>query len=168
MSLTRWQPLREMMALRDAVDRLFDESAFPGGTLARSRGAINPLPLDLIERDEELIVRAAVPGFDPEQIDISLQGDTLTLRGSMETQRKDDEENYHLREYRASSFHRSIRLPAAVDADNATAECKNGVLTLHLPKAERETARRIAVNRSESAEPEQIEVEGQATEQDGS
>jgi HSP20 family protein len=143
MSLTRWQPLKEMMTLRDAMNHLFDESVFQPLTLGGVNG--NNVPLDIIEQENELLVRAAVPGFDPEQIDISIQGDVLTLQGKMEEQHEDKRENYHLREYRSGSFHRSVRLPVGVDADSARAEVRNGMLTLHLPRAEAEARRRIEI-----------------------
>src|SRR5687768_3353271 len=107
MSLTRWQPFREMMTLRDTMDRLFDDSFFQ----PLSSFSTTTLPMDIVERDNELLVRASVPGFTPEQIDISIQGDVLTLRGSQEQEQHDDQENYYLREYRVQNFQRSVRLP---------------------------------------------------------
>lgn len=141
MSLTRWQPFQEMMSLREAVDRLFDETFFP--PLIRDGGSA--LPLDVIERDNEFIVHASVPGFDPSQIDISVQGDTLTIRGTMEQEQETRQETYYLRERRIGSFDRTIRLPASVNPDKAEAEYKNGVLTLHLPKVETAVTKKIKV-----------------------
>jgi HSP20 family protein len=104
------------------------------------------LPLEIKEEDDALVVRAAVPGFAPEQIDVTVQGDTLTIRGRSETESTDEREgNYHLREWRASSFHRSVTLPTPVASDAAEAEIKHGVLTLRLPVREDAAARRIAV-----------------------
>jgi len=142
MSLTRWQPSQEMMSLRDAVDRLFDETFFQ--PLTRNGGSL--LPLDVIERDNEFIVHASVPGFDPSQIDISVQGDTLTIKGQMEQAQETREGTYYLRERRAGSFQRTIRLPVGVNPDQAEAEYKHGVLTLHLPKTETAVTKKIAVH----------------------
>jgi HSP20 family protein len=152
MGLTRWQPLREMVTLREAMDRLFEENFLH----PFSGGGSTVVPMDMVERDNEVVVRAAVPGFDPEQIEISIQGDTLTIRGQMEADREDQNENYHLREYRAGNFQRAIRLPLHVNPDQATAECKNGILTLRLPKAEVQQPKRIQIQGSD--EPQQIEA----------
>ncbi|MDQ4076921.1 MAG: Hsp20/alpha crystallin family protein [Chloroflexota bacterium] len=142
MSLTRWQPLREMGTLRDAMDRLFDETFFqPLSTFSTQA----TLPVDIIERDNELLVRAVAPGFKPEDIDISVQGDRLTLRGSLQEEHQDENGNYHLREYRVQNFQRSVRLPVSVNAEQAQAEHKNGILTIHLPKAEEAATKRITV-----------------------
>jgi HSP20 family protein len=152
MSLTRWQPLREMVALREAMDRLFEENFLH----PLSGGGSNFVPMDMVERDDEVVVRAAVPGYEPEQIDISVQGDTLTIRGQMEAQKEDQNENYHLREYRSGNFQRTVRLPLHVNADEATAECKNGILTLRLPKAEVQQPKRIQIHGGDR--PQQIEA----------
>ncbi|MCZ7567358.1 MAG: Hsp20/alpha crystallin family protein [Ardenticatenaceae bacterium] len=141
MSLTRWQPFQEMMSLRETMDRLFDEAlAFP---LTRNGGST--VPLDIVERDNELVVHASVPGFTPEQIDISVQGDVLTLRGTKEEEQETKAENYYLRERRLDSFYRTVRLPVSINPDKAAADYENGVLTLHLPKAESAVTKKIKV-----------------------
>ena len=165
MTISRWQPFREMMTLRDAMDRLFDDTLFrESGT---AMGTLGALPLDLIERDDELVVRASVPGFDPEQIDISLQGDVLTLRGSTEQKQEDERDRYHLREHRVQSFQRAIRLPVDVDGDKVTAQCENGVLTIHMPKAPESGARRITVGSGRQLGDRKADYETQSREQRG-
>jgi len=143
MSLQRWEPLREMMTLREAMDRMFDDALIGRGRRGEDRSLA--VPVDIVERDDEVIVRAPVPGFDPDQIDVSIQSDCLTVRGSVEAEEERDEEHVHVREWRAGSFSRTVRLPANIRGDAATAEFKNGVLTVHLPKAEEEISRRIEV-----------------------
>jgi len=143
MSLTRWQPLQEMMSLRDTMDRFFADPFFQPVATNGVNGSA--LPLDIIERDNELVVQAAAPGYTPEQIEVSVQGDLLTLRGALEQESERKEENYHLRERMIGSFQRTVRLPASVDADQATAEYANGVLTLNLPKTTEASAKKIKI-----------------------
>lgn len=171
MSLTRWQPFREMMTLRDTVDRLFDDPFFRQPVASLAAGTTT-LPMDIVERDTELIVRASVPGFDADNIEVSIQGDVLTLRGSIEHSNGQpngsaDETagNYYLREQWMKNFQRSVRLPVSVNSDEATAECKNGILTLHLPKSEEGSIKRIAVHSNGNASHKQLDVAKNSTEQ---
>lgn len=169
MSLTRWQPFREMMTLRDAVDRLFDDPFFRQPMASLAVGTTT-LPMDIVERDDELVVRASVPGFEAENIDVSIQGDILTLSGSVDHSNGSDGEergNYYLREQWTQNFQRSVRLPAAVNADEATAECKNGILTLHLPKTDDGSVKRISVRSNGQASHKQIELEANSEQDKG-
>ncbi|RMF35037.1 MAG: Hsp20/alpha crystallin family protein [Chloroflexi bacterium] len=133
--LTRWEPFRELMSLREAMDRLFEESFVrPGfGLLAP---AAETLAVDMYETDDAIIVKASIPGIKPEDIDVSVTGDTLTIKGEIEEDKEVKEEQYYRRERRYGSFCRNIPLPVAIQADKAEAEFEYGVLTLRLPKAE--------------------------------
>lgn len=144
MSISRWNPLQEIATVRDTMDRFFIDPFFQPMTF--NGGKLSVPSLDMMERDNELVVQATVPGYEPEQIDVSVQGDTLTLRGTTNSEREQKDENYHLRERQMGSFHRSVRLPASVNADEASAEYHNGVLTLRLPKTEASSVKRIKVN----------------------
>jgi len=147
MSITRWNPLQELTTLQNSMDRFFNDPLFQPLTF---NGVKAGLPtLDLMERDDELVVQAAIPGYKPEQVDISVQGDMLILRGTTEEEQERNEGTYHLRERHVGSFHRSIRLPVSVNTDEATADYDNGVLTLRLPKTGESAVKRIKV-RSES------------------
>jgi HSP20 family protein len=90
----------------------------------------------MYQTDDDVIVKAALPGFKPEEINLSVTGDVLTLRGESTGGSEVDQATYHLRERRNGAFSRNLRLPSAVVADKAKAEFENGVLTLTLPKAE--------------------------------
>jgi len=142
MSLTRWDPFYENLPLRDTMDRFFLDSFFRPVT----RNGESALPLDVIERENEFVVRASIPGYDPNDVDISVQGNVLTLRGTMRQEQENGHGNYYLRERRMGSFERSVQLPTGVNADQANAEYKHGILTLHLPKAESAIAKKIKVN----------------------
>ncbi len=149
MSMERWEPLRDMMSLRDAMERLIQESFLrpAGSILPAMRGA---MPLDVVERGDAFEIRASLPGIKPEDVQITVQGDVLTIRGTTtsEQERKDDrdDDNWILRERRSGSFYRSLTLPAPLDADRATARFEQGVLVLEIPKAETAKARQIPVS----------------------
>ncbi|MGB0386044.1 MAG: Hsp20/alpha crystallin family protein [Ardenticatenaceae bacterium] len=146
MFFTRLQPKQNVTRFRHPVDRLFDEPFFQGPIFrVHPHFKHNTVPIDLIEKDEEFVVRAQVPGFDPEQIDITVQDDVLTLRSEVKEEKETKEDTYHRREHRSGSFERKVRLPSNVDSDNATAESKNGILTIHLPKAQANGAHKINI-----------------------
>jgi HSP20 family protein len=135
-NLVRWDPVRDMMSLREAMDRLFEESFVrPRGVLAPVEG-VPTLALDVFESDDDVTVRASIPGVNPDDIDISVKGDVLTIKGQTSEEREEKQGNYHLRERRYGAYQRSVNLPAPVNTDKAEAEFKNGVLTLTLPKVE--------------------------------
>jgi HSP20 family protein len=131
-----------------AVDTMFDRmvrDAFGNGWQStwQREWADNAPAVDLAETPEAYVVKAALPGWKPEQVDISFENGVLTLKGEVadetekdETNGKDGSETIHVREIRKGSFLRRFTLPAEVDADKATAEFEHGVLTLSIPKAE--------------------------------
>lgn len=145
-SLVRWEPFSGPVSLRHAMDRLFEDSFVrPRGWLARSARGDGALAVDMFETDDAIVVSSAVPGIDPEDIDISVTGDLLTIRGETSAEEEINEDNYICRERRYGSFSRSLRLPLAVVADKAEAEFENGVLRLTLPKAEEVKPKSIEV-----------------------
>lgn len=133
MSIQRWDPFREVISLRDAMNSLLAESFVrPGET--RSVGAAATLPLDVGETDSEFVIRASLPGVKPEDVQIAVQGDTLTIRGESKAAEEKKGTHWHLRERRVSSFGRSLSLGTPIHADAAIAHFDDGVLTLTLPK----------------------------------
>jgi HSP20 family protein len=140
--ITRWQPYNELVSMRREMDRLFDD--FFSNPLTASEALSQPT-VDMLQTDDEIIVKATMPGLDPEDLDIQITGDTLTLRGETKGEDEVKEAKYHMRERRYTSFSRSLRLPTLVVADKAEAEMKNGVLTLTLPKAEEVKPKAITV-----------------------
>jgi HSP20 family protein len=140
--MIRWEPFRELMSMRDAMDRVF------GDAFLRTAGGFDlegTLLLDLAQTDDDMIVRASLPGVKPDDIHISVTGDVLTLRGEVKEEKVANEPSYHLRERRYGAFSRTISLPTSVVADKAKAEFENGVLTLTLPKAEEHKPKTITV-----------------------
>ena len=133
-NLTRWEPVREMMTLREAMDRLFDD-AFTRPINLRDGGWSAPA-IDMYQTDDEVVIKAALPGFKVEEVQINVTGDVLTLRGETKHEEEQQDKAWHIREHRWGSFERSVKLPTDVTADQANADFENGILTITLPKAE--------------------------------
>ncbi len=140
-NLIRWEPMREMMTLREAMDRLFDD-AFTRPISVNSLGAP---AIDLYQTDDDVVVKAALPGLKTEDVQISITGDVLTLKGEFKQDKEIKEATYHIKEQRYGSFERNIMLPADVQSDKTKAEFENGILTVTLPKAEQVKPRTITI-----------------------
>jgi len=150
MAIERWDPFREAISLRDAMNSLFQESFVRPNMLAQNGAAA--LPLDVSETENEFIVKASVPGVKPEDVQITVQGDTVTVRGESKSEEEKNDEHWHLRERRFGAFQRSVTLGTPVNADKAQAHHEHGVLTLTLPKAEESKPRQIKVGGPASAQ----------------
>jgi HSP20 family protein len=101
--------------------------------------------LDVVDRDNEILVRAEIPGIDKKDLDISLTDNLLTIKGQSSSEKKEEKGDYHRQEISRSSFSRSVMLPGAVDASKASSTLKDGVLELTLPKMETSKRRSIKV-----------------------
>lgn len=134
--LMEWRPFREVSRLRREMDRLWDDYFGSG------RRGLQPLTttfapaVDVKETDTEVVVKAEVPGIDAKDINISVTGDVLSIKGEKKSEREEKEENYHLVERSYGSFSRSLVLPAAVDVEKIEAKYDKGVLTVTCPKKE--------------------------------
>ena len=133
-NLIRWEPVREMMTLREAMDRLFDD-AFTR-PLSMSNPAWSVPAVDMYQTDDEIVVKAALPGIKADEVQINVTGEVLTLKGETRQENETKEKSYHIREQRWGTFERSLVLPAEVVADKAKADFENGILTITLPKSE--------------------------------
>lgn len=139
MAISRWDPWRDFMSLQNELGRMF-ERTFGGG----ERRGWTPA-VDVYERDNEIVVRAELPGVKPEDVDIKIQDDSLRIRGERRFSEEIKEENYYRLEQRYGSFERVIPLPAAVDREKAKAKYRDGVLEVDLPKSERAKPKEIKV-----------------------
>ncbi len=144
--LMKREPMREISRLRREMDRWF-EDFFP----LREWFGYRPfegewLPaVDVSETPEQITVKAELPGIDPKEINISLTGDILTIKGEKKSEREEKKENYHLVERSYGSFSRSLGLPAAVEADKIEAKFEKGVLTITCPKKEQVQPKTIEI-----------------------
>jgi HSP20 family protein len=144
MAIERWDPFREAISLRDAMTSLLQDSFVrPGGMPAQ--GAFATFPLDVSETENEFVVRASLPGVKPDDVQITVHGDTLTIRGESKAEGDRKGEQWHLRERRFGAFQRALTLTTPVDPDQAQASYEHGVLTLTLPKSEAARPRQIKV-----------------------
>jgi len=142
----RTMPATTLSSLRDEMNEMFNRF---WSTAREPFGLAEWSPaLDVSETDEAVLVHAEIPGIDPKDLDISVVGDTLTLRGEKADETEQPDRNYHRVERRYGSFTRSLTLPASVDADQVTATARQGVLEVRLPKKEEARAKRIEVKGS--------------------
>jgi HSP20 family protein len=150
----RWDPFRDALSLREAMDRLLEQSVVsPRGAGAQARGSTLTLPIDLWETPEDLVVRVPLPGVqvEAEDVDINIDGNMLTIRATLPGVAGEDSDapgegiRFLYREVPRGDARRTVELPMAVDADAATAHFANGLLLLTLPKAKSARPRRINV-----------------------
>lgn len=143
--LVRWEPFRDLVSLREAMDRLFEESFVRPREGILTPAGVNTLAVDMCETPEEVVVRTALPGVDPADIDVSVIGDTLTIKGETKSEKEEEGTNYIRRERRYGSFSRSLAIPTNVVADKAVADFSKGILTLRIPKADEVQPKRIEI-----------------------
>lgn len=140
----------------DDLDRLFDDflkrrwpapfsMQWPGwrGVSDMLEGRLPSV--DVVDEENEIIVKAEVPGVDRKDLEVSVVDRTLTIRGVKREEKKEERKNFYRREIRSGEFTRSVLLPAAVDADKAKANYADGIVELHLPKVEQARRRRISL-----------------------
>ena len=146
-NITRFDPLGEMVSLRSAMDRLFEDSfVSPTSWRTVSGGETLTPPIDVHETADEIVVTAVLPGLRAEDVDITMTGQTLVLRGEFKADESVNREQYLYRERRYGSFSRSLQLPVRVEGDRAEATFIDGILTLRIPKAEEVKPRQIRIN----------------------
>ena len=147
MSLIRWRPTRDLLSIRDEVNRLFDN--FFTGVPERRRDLLEgewAPSVDIAETDNDVVVTAELPGVKQDDVDITIADDVLTLKGEKKEEKEVKEKNYHRIERSYGSFQRSVSLPAGVQADKAKATYKDGVLHITVPKAEEAKPKQIKID----------------------
>jgi HSP20 family protein len=150
MTMMRWDPFRERGGLRHLVDKLVDESLIrPSQWLESLAG---DFPLDIYESNGDIVVRAALPGIKPDDVEISVSGDTLTIRGEHKEEEQVREDSYFRRELRYGGLSRSVPLPMEVQSDKAEATYEDGMLTVSLPKGDKQKPRQIKMKPAKAVE----------------
>jgi HSP20 family protein len=157
MTLTRRpSPFGELMTLRQAMDRLFDDTMFrPFTGIAGTEYA--RLPLDVRTTNDALLVEASLPGVKPEDVEITVENGTLTIKAEDASERQSDGQGYLVREISRGSVMRSVSLPTGLEADRAEATFEHGVLKLRIPKAEQVKPKQIRISPVTSGEAKQVE-----------
>ena len=152
MNLIRWDPLRELVGMRQAMDRLLEGGlARPARSLVDWTEWAQP-SLDMYQTPKEVVVKAALPGVDPEDVEIEISGNTLSIKGETKQVERKEEDDYLCRECHYGSYYRSITLPQAVKSEKAEAVFEDGVLTLTVPKTEVEKPKKIEVKAKKAIE----------------
>lgn len=149
-------PFGELLSLRRAMERMFDDPSFRPASA--SRASSRRMPLDVIETPEALVLEAALPGVKPEEVEVSVMGDVLTLTAGSLSDSDAEENGYRLREVRRGRVTRSVTLPQGLHADQATASFENGLLRLSIPKAQPADRVRIPVTSPVQGESARIEA----------
>ncbi len=153
MTIERWHPFKELETMRREMDRLWEEFfpttrrevvGSPWRRLKAEEGVAVP-PVDVVDTGEEILIKAEMPGVDKDHVDISIHDNTVSIKGDVSEDRKYKEEDYYIAERSYRSFSRSINIPVKIDADKVKANLKDGILELHLPKAEETKPRKIKV-----------------------
>jgi HSP20 family protein len=163
MSITRYDPFRDLRSLQDEVNRLFSNSFTRSfGDEGFARGAWAP-SVDIYENKDQIVLEAELPGMNREDFEVTIENNVLTLRGERRFEKKEESDNYHRVERSYGSFSRSFTLPQTVSSENVTAEYKNGVLRVVLQKREEVKARRIEISgeAAESGAPRTIEAKAE-------
>ena len=156
--LTRWDPFREMQALQNRVNRMFEEQY--GNQEQMTTGAFVP-PVDIYEDQQGIQLKLEVPGIDEKDLDIKVENNILTVSGERKFEKEQKEENFHRIERRYGSFTRSFTLPNTVDAEKISADYSNGVLSIQLAKREEAKPKQIKV----SIGQKQMEGKGASSQQ---
>jgi HSP20 family protein len=137
-TLTRWDPFADFGLMRQRIDRMFED--LTAGDQGATRAKI-----DVIEKDGDLLVRADMPGVKPEEIEIEVHGDILTIKGHHEESKEEGQENFLRRERSYKSFSRSLSLPPGVDAKSIDASCHDGVLEVTVPIPKEEASQPVTI-----------------------
>ena len=143
MTMQRFDPFAEMRRMDAAFNRLWNTGG--GGRAPEVDSGRWDIPMDVLQEGDDLIVRASLPGVEPDDIQVTLEDGLLTIEGETSSESEEQRGDFLLRERRAGRFHRALRLPNSVDAENAEPSYANGVLTITVPKQEARKARRLAI-----------------------
>ncbi len=143
--IRRWDPFREVAHGQHPFDTLFGRGFGRPWRLFAWEAAESPFPVDLYETDDEVVVKASLPGVQPDETEISVTGRFLTIKGERKEEDAEEKSSYFRQERRYGAFQRSLRLPVRVDSEQADATLDEGVLTVRLPKAAESRAKTIPV-----------------------
>lgn len=147
-NIVRWEPLRDMATLRDAMDRMFEDRMIRP-PMPFSPWADGALALDMYETEDKVVVKTAIPGVKAEDIQVSVSGETLTIKAETKEEEEVKRESYLRKERRFGSYCRTVTLPGGLKTDSAVADYTDGILTLSLPKVEEVKPKSIKVTAKE-------------------
>jgi HSP20 family protein len=147
MAITRWDPFREVAELQNRVNSLFRD--FNEGESSMTTSNFSPA-VDIYEDEKKIVLKVDAPGMQEKDLDVSVENNTLTVKGERKFEKEEKEENFHRIERRYGSFFRAFTLPTTVETENIDAKYENGVLRLELKKKPEAQPKQIKVNVSKS------------------
>ena len=156
MNLVTYDPFRELRGLQDEVNRVFN-AGFNRGDNEMMRGAWSP-SVDIYENKDNIVLEAELPGMRPEDVNISIENNVLTIHGERKFEKKDDKDNFHRVERSYGSFTRSFTLPPTVSAENVDAEFDSGILRLTMAKREEAKPRKIEIKAGSGTQAKHIDT----------
>lgn len=147
MNLVRWNPGREMATFHNRLNRFFDDSFFPTRWVSDDMGlgSWNP-KVDIYEKDNTFVIKAELPGLEKKDVSVDVQDRVLTLTGERKLDNEIQEDSYFRREMSYGRFQRAFTLPANVDSDNITADFKDGLLKIEVPKPEEAKPKSVSIH----------------------
>ncbi|MGA2606974.1 MAG: Hsp20/alpha crystallin family protein [Terriglobia bacterium] len=150
MPIVRWEPFRDLLTTQREFDRLFKEAFSPmSGETEVSTRSWAP-PVDIYETEDAIVLKAELPGIDPQDVEVRVEDNTLYLKGERKYEKEVNEQNYHRIERSYGSFARSFSLPNSISAEKVKAEYKDGLLTLTMPKREEAKPKTIKIDVTKS------------------
>lgn len=151
MAIVRWEPFRDLLTTQDRFNRLFNDhfaNAF-GGDQLNAKGWTPAV--DIYETDQNLVIKAELPGIDPKDLEVRVEDGTLYLKGERKYEREVKEESYHRVERSYGSFARTFSLPRTINTEDIKADYKDGILTLTMPKREEAKPKTVKINVAQAA-----------------
>jgi HSP20 family protein len=153
MALVRWDPVQELDSFDSDLNRLFD--AFFGARPANGGVRRWLPPMDLVETDEHLVLKADLPGLERDDVNIEIKDDVLTISGERKAEHEERRGGYHRVERAYGGFSRSLSLPHGTDADQVQAEFDKGVLEIRIPKPAERKAHRVQIGTTVNGEAQE-------------
>ena len=146
MAIIRWDPYRDMVTLREKMNRMFEDVFSQRSEEGKEMVTSNWAPaVDIFETEKELVLSAEIPGIDEKDIEIKVEDNTLSLKGERKFEKETQEENYHRIERSYGSFYRAFTLPNSIDPEKIQATHENGVLKITMPKREERQPRKVKI-----------------------
>lgn len=161
MAMQQFEPMGELRRMEEMMNRLWRN-------MSRGDGEGNEawvVPLDVLEQGDNIVIKASLPGVDPNNVQVTIENSVLMIKGSTEQETHEGHGNYFMKERRTGTFYRSLRLPDTIDPDRAESFYENGVLTIRFPKAEDKRARQIPVKAGQSQQSMQSPQQGEQPQQ---
>ena len=146
MTLMRWNPIKDLLAIQEEMNKLFDEKLdkFSGEGTLQER-IWEPL-VDIYEEEDKFVIKAEIPDVDKKDIDITIEDNVLTIKGEKKFEKEEKKENYLRAERFYGTFRRSFTLPTSVEKDKIKAKLDKGVLTIEIPKKEETKPKKISID----------------------